>query len=160
MIKQIDLKETKRILIAQLVLSTIYFLFGVYILISNIINKNIAFNKDLNITLSLIIIGGVYAIYCLVILTSPKRIKTKTIKRYDPSNKDIKDKTIRSGYFAFLVIGLILMLGFHVEGSEEAFVAIFGLIFLVFIFQALTWIYHKIRYNLQTKDKGDDFVDK
>ena len=63
MIKQIDLKETKRILIAQLVLSTIYFLFGVYILISNIINKNIAFNKDLNITLSLIIIGGVYAIY-------------------------------------------------------------------------------------------------
>src|SRR5690554_7707297 len=110
MIKDNDLKETKRILIAQLILSIIYFLSGMYMLIVNIINKNIGLNQELNIVLSLIGVGGGCAVYCFTILVNPKKVRNKTIKAYDPSNKDIKEKSIRNAYYFYLILSIILII--------------------------------------------------
>lgn len=156
MITKRDIKETKRILISQMVLSIIYFLFGLYMLIVKIINKNMMFDQELNISLSLIVIGGIYATYCMLVLTNPKKVEYKTIKAYDPSNKDIKEKTIRNGYYFYFVMSIIFMIIFYIEDSIDGFAITFGLLFFVIVFQILNYIYYKVKYNIQNKEEKID----
>ncbi len=156
MIKDVDLKETKRLLISQLVLSTLYFLFGVTMLIVKIIDKSILLDREFIIAASLITIGGIYALYCLIVVLNPEIIRKKTIKKLDPSNKDIKDKTIRNGYYIYFILSIFFMIIFYVGGNIDAFAAIFMVLFFVIILQFINWSYYKIKYNLQNREAEDD----
>ncbi|MCK9234908.1 MAG: hypothetical protein WC225_03515 [Acholeplasmataceae bacterium] len=72
MITEKNYGDTRIALIAQVVLSTIYVLFGIYILFVKLVNKSFTFDKKIIISLSLIIIGSIFAIYYIIILKTNK----------------------------------------------------------------------------------------
>lgn len=118
-------------------------------------NKNTFDNWIFPITF--LVLGITLTFYRGRQIFSEKIFNKLKVKRFDPSNEEIRIKSINNTYYFIYVIGFILIWFFYQELSDIS-AGIFLVLVLSMIFHLINFIYYKIKFNIglnQDNKKGE-----